>query len=261
MICQRNMIWIVGILVIGFLSGCVPSETLKKRGESSRNLGEAFMAQQNYTAALKELLAAEQLTPDDPYLHNDLGLTYIAKDRLDLAIQHFKKSLALKTDYAPAMNNLGTAYLAQQNWDAAILCFKAIGGDLLYATPHFPLSNLGFAYYNQKKYDLSAKYYQEALKIEPGFPTAIRGLGRTYQAQGKRVEAIALLEEGVKRFPRSPELYSELGTAYMASNNYPAAAAAYAKVIELSQASSPLTKEAQKSLDALRTKGSSIAPK
>jgi type IV pilus assembly protein PilF len=258
---QRNIIWIAGILVIGFLSGCVPNETLRKQGESARNLGEAYMAQGNYTAALKELLAAEQLTPDDPYLHNDLGLTYMAKDRLDLAIVHFKKALALKPDYAPAMNNLGTTYMAQQNWDAAIVCFNAISGDLLYATPHFPLSNLGFAYYNQKKYDLSAKYYQEALKVEPGFPTAIRGLGRTYQAQGKRVEAIALLEEGVKKFPRSPELYSELGTAYMASNNYSAAAYAYAKVIELSQASSPLAKEARKSLDFLRTKDSSIAPK
>jgi len=261
MTCQRNRLWIVGILVIGFLSGCVPNETLRKQGESSRNLGEAYMAQGNYTAALKELLAAEQLTPDDPYLHNDLGLTYMAKDRLDLAIEHFKKSLALKTDYAPAMNNLGTAYLAQQSWDAAIVCFKAISGDLLYATPHFPLSNLGLAYYNQKKYDLSAKYYQEALKVEPGFPTAIRGLGRTYQAQGKRVEAIVLLEEGVKMFPRSPELYSELGAAYMASKNYPAAAAAYARVIDLSQASSALAKEAQISLDTLRAKESSIAPK
>ena len=121
MTCQRNIIWIAGILVIGFLSGCVPNETLRKQGESARNLGEAYMAQQNYTAALKEPLAAEQLTPDDPYLHNDLGLTYMAKDRLDLAIVHFKKALALKPDYAPAMKNLGTAYLAQQNWDAAIL--------------------------------------------------------------------------------------------------------------------------------------------
>jgi type IV pilus assembly protein PilF len=261
MTCQRNMLWIIGILVIGVLSGCVPNETLRKQGESSRNLGEAYMAQGNYTAALKELMAAEQLTPDDPYLQNDLGLVYMAKDRLDVAIVHFKKSLALKNDYAPAMNNLGTAYLAQQNWDAAIVCFKAISGDLLYATPHFPLSNLGLAYYNQKKYDLSARYYQEALKVEPGFPTAIRGLGRTYQAQGKRVEAISLLEDGVKKFPRSPELYSELAAAYLASKNYPAAAAAYAKVIELSQTSSALAKEAQKSLDALRAKDSSIAPK
>jgi len=256
-----NIIGLIGMLVIGILTGCVPNETLRKQGESSRNLGEAFMSQQNYTAALKELLAAEQLTPDDPYLHNDLGLTYMAKDRLDLAIQHFKKALALKPDYAPAMNNLGAAYLAQQNWDAAIVCFKAISGDLLYATPHFPLSNLGLAYYNLKKYDLSVKYFQEALKIEPGFPTAIRGLARTYQAQGKRAEAIAILEEGVKRFPRSPELHSELGAVYMISKNYSAAAAAFARVIEFSQASSPLAKEAQKSLDALRAKDGSMAPK
>ena len=124
MTCQHKGLWIAGILVIGFLAGCAPNENLRKQGESSRNLGEAYMAQGNYTAALKELLAAEQLTPDDPYLHNDLGLTYMAKDRLDLAIQHFKKALSLKPDYAPAMNNLGTAYLAQQNWDAAIVCFK-----------------------------------------------------------------------------------------------------------------------------------------
>ncbi len=112
----------------------------------------------------------------------------------------------------------------------------------------------GWAYYNQKKYDLSVKYYQEALKLEPRFQSAIRGLGRTYQAQGKLIEAIAVLEEGVKQFPRSPELYSELGAAYTAFKKYPAAAAAYARVIELSQASSPLAKDAQKSLDALKDK-------
>ena len=261
MTCQHKGLWIAGILVIAFLAGCAPNENLRKRGESSRNLGEAYMVQGNYTAALKELLGAEQLTPEDPYLHNDLGLTYMAKDRLELAIQHFKKALSLKPDYAPAMNNMGTAYLAQENWDAAIVCFNAIAGDLLYATPHFPLSNLGWAYYNQKKYDLSVKYYQQALKLEPKFQPAIRGLSRTYQAQGKLIEAIALLEESVKQSPRSPELYSEIGAAYTAFKKYPAAAAAYARVIELSQASSALAREAQKSLDFLRTKDISIAPK
>lgn len=261
MTCRLNGLWIVGILVMGCLAGCAQNENLRKQGESFRNLGEAYMVQGNYTAALKELMTAERLTPDDPYLHNDLGLTYMAKDRLDLAVQHFKKALSLKPDYAPAMNNLGTAYLAQQNWDAAIVCFKAISGDLLYATPHFPLSNMGWAYYNQKKYDLSAEYYQKALKIEPKFQAAIRGLARTYQAQGKLIEAIAILEDGVKNLPRSPELYSELGAAYAVNNKYPEAAAAYAKVIELSQMSSPLSKDARKALDALSTKGGIVAPK
>jgi type IV pilus assembly protein PilF len=260
MTCRHDGRWIAAIVVLGFLVGCVPNETIRKQGESSRNLGEAYMAQGNYTAALKELMAAEQMIPDDPYLQNDLGLIYMFKDRNDLAIEHFKKALALKPDYASAMNNLGTVYLAQDNCDPAIACFKSITGDLLYGTPHFPLSNLGLAYYKQKKYDLSVKYYQEALKAAPRFPPAIRGLAATYQAQGKLVESIALLEEGVKLLPKSPELYFDLGAAYTTKKNYSAAAAAYAKVIELSQSSSSLTKEAQKSLDALKANDRSIAP-
>ncbi len=260
MTCQHKGLWIAGLLVIGFLSGCTPNQNLKKQGESSRNMGEAYMSQGNYTLALKELMAAEKLIPDDPYLQNDLGLAYKGKDRLDLAIQHFKKAIVLKPNYAPAMNNLGTAYMEQQNWDEAIVCFKSITEDLLYATPHYPLSNLGLAYYHLKKYDLSEKYYQKALRVEPKFLPAIRGLSRTYQAQGKLSEAIALLEDGVNLLPKSPELYSELGAAYTAFKKYPAAAAAYARVIELSQTSTPLSREAQKSIDALKTKDGTIAP-
>jgi Tfp pilus assembly protein PilF len=185
----------------------------------------------------------------------------MARNRLDLSIQHFKKAIALKPNYAPAMNNLGTAYLAQQNWDAAITCFKSITGDLLYVTPHYPLSNLGLAYYNQRNYDLSAKYYADALKLDPKFQPAIRGLSRVYQTQGKYAEAVALLEEGVKTWPKSAELYSELGAAYTAYKKYSAAAVAYARAIELSPAASPLAKEAQKSIDALRIKDSTIPAK
>lgn len=261
MVDRRNRPWMAALLMILLLVGCAPNENVKKQGESARNLGEAYMAQGNYTSALKEFLNAEQLIPDDPYLQNDLGLVYMARERMDLSIQHFKKALSLKPNYAPAMNNLGTAYIAQQNWDAAIGCFKSITGDLLYATPHFPLSNLGLVYYNLKNYDLSAKYYGDALKLDPKYPPALRGLSRVYLAQGKTAEAIALLEEGVKGSPKSPELYSELGGTYTAAKKYTAAAAAYSKVMELTPNTSPLYKEAQKAIDTLKSKDSTITPK
>jgi type IV pilus assembly protein PilF len=245
---------LISILMVTLISGCVPSEITRKQGESSRNLGEAFLSQRNYTAALTEFLAAEKQIPDDPYLHNDLGLTYMGKERYDTAIVHFKKALALKSDYAPAMNNMGTAYLAQENWEAAINCFKTITSDLLYATPHFPLSNLGLAYYNLKKYDLAVKYYLQALKIEKDFPSAIVGLSRTYQAQGKLTESISLLEEAVKRLPKSPELFNELGADYTAAKNYSAAGIAYNRVIDLVQPSSPMAVSAQSALENLRTR-------
>jgi len=141
-----------------FLIFCIAScaanvEVRKKQEEASRNLGEAYMQQRDFSSALREFLKAEKIYSKDPLLQNDFGLAYMAKGRLDLAVKHFKKAVKLKPDYAPARNNLGTAYLAKKEWDVAIACFKEIVDDVLYATPHYPLTNLGWAYYNKQEYE------------------------------------------------------------------------------------------------------------
>ena len=61
----------------------------------------------NYTAALGELLKAERLNPDDPILHNDLGLAYMAKEKIDLAVVHFEKAVQLKPDLLPGQKQPG----------------------------------------------------------------------------------------------------------------------------------------------------------
>lgn len=139
-------------------------EVKKRQEEASRELGEAYMAQGNYTAALREFLKAEKFYGEDRHLHNDLGLTYMAKEKLELAIGHFKKAIELSPDYGPARNNLGTAYLAKKDWNAAIVTFKALTEDILYATPHYPLSNLGWAYYNKKNMNSRKRIIKKALK-------------------------------------------------------------------------------------------------
>ena len=172
-------------------------------------------------------------------------------EKIDLAINHFKKAVKIKPDYAPAKNNLGTAYLAKKKWDNAIACFKGIIGELLYATPHYPLSNLGFAYYNKKEYRLAEKYYQDALKIEPRFAIALRGLGKTYIAMGKIPEAVAVFEKAVKNSPRFAEIYFDLADAYRITNDYKKALDAYKKVIELAP-DSPLAVEARKEAEKIK---------
>ena len=166
------------VFLIFGLASCTNIE-LKKQGEADRLVGEAYMGQNDYTAALNELLKAEKKYTNDPHLHNDLGLVYMAKDQLPLAIEHFKKAIDLKPDYAPARNNLGTAYLAIKNWDSAIICFKEVSRDLLYATPHYPLTNLGWAYYNKKEFALAEQFYREALKIDPNYSDCVTRI-RTY---------------------------------------------------------------------------------
>ncbi len=236
--------WAVFVLLaIGVVSCTANMEARKKQGEAYRNLGEAYYRQGNYTSALKEFLKSEALYPDDPFLQNDLGLAYMAKKKPDLAIKYFKRALEINPDYVPAKNNLGTAYLFKKEWDAAIGCFKEVTGNLLYATPHFPLSNLGLAYYNKKEYPLAEKYYLEALEVEPKFVNAMLGLGRTYIAMGKSSEAVATLEIAVKNYPDFGQAHFDLGKAYTLSGDYKKALSAYEKVVELVP-ETPLAREA-----------------
>ena len=182
-----------------FAMSCTSNkQVIKEREEAKRDLGEIYLREGKSSEALREFIQAEEIYPDDPFLQNDLGLAFLAKKKYDIAIGHFNKAIKLKPDYAPARNNLGTVYLSKKDWDTAIECFKKVATDLIYLTPQFPLSNMGWAYYNKKEYMLSEKYYQEALTIDPDFLIAMRGLGRTYTQQGRIKEAIGILEKADK---------------------------------------------------------------
>ena len=239
------------LLVISLLFACTSKnmEEQKEQAEAFRNLGEAYLRQGKYSLALKELLKAEALTPDDYFLQNDLGLVYYYKGKQDLAIRHYKKALALKNDYAPARNNLGNSYAEKREWDKAIEQYEMVSSDLLYATPQFPLSNLGLAYYEKKEYQLSEKYYLKALKAKQDFDRALYGLGRTYMAMGRVTEAIRKLERAALVAPDAPPVHFELARAYTMNREYKNAYDSYQQVVVLnpgSQMADQARLEAQK---------------
>lgn len=218
----------VGLAAVLF-AACASQQPVsnKKKAEASRNLGEALMQQGDYPGALREFLAAEELNPEDPILHNDLGLFYRIKDRPDLAIHHFKRAIELKPGYAVAQNNLGEVYLQKKEWDTAIALFKELSENLLYATPHYPLTNLGFAYYNKGDFTSAEAYYLRALKIQSDFLPALLGLGKTYIALGNGAAAVPRLEKAASLVPLAAEIHFFLGQAYQLNQDYPNALRAY----------------------------------
>ena len=241
------------ILVFLCLSLCLVScatdrAERKRQAEASRRLGEAHLAEGNFTGALKELLTAEKLYDKDVFLQNDLGLVYFAKEEFDLAITHFKKALKLKPDYSEARNNLGTVYLRLEQWDNAIECFNRACANLLYGTPHFAQSNLGEAYRGKKDYDLSIAFYKKALKANPRFPTAHRGLGLTYIAMEDYEAAISALKKAVQYAPRFAVAYFDLGLAYTGQFETEKAISAFRKVVGLA----PDTPLADRALGEIR---------
>lgn len=240
---------LAGLLFSGCATMGVSQEDLK-RAEAFRNLGEAHLREGNYTAALAELRKAEAINPDDPVLHNHLGLVFMARERVDDAIVHFEKAVQLNPDYSLAKNNLGSAYLVDQEWDKAIAVLEPVTEDLLYATPHFPLANLGWAYYNKQQYDRARQYLQKALKLDPEFFIARLNLGRTYLAVGQLRQALALFEALADTNPTNPALLLELGRTYRLLGDDNSATLALRGAIEFSE-DARLTVEASQELNRI----------
>lgn len=252
-------IWLVGascILLLSVFAACSTSkenlEQQKEQAEAARNLGEAYLREGKYSAALRELLKAEAMTPGDYFLQSDLGLAYLYLGETDRAIHHFKKSLAIKDNYGPARNTLGNAYAEKKEWDKAIEQYKIVTSNLLYATPQFPYSNLGFAYYHKKEYGLSEKYFKKALDIMPDFDRALYGLAKTYIATGRVPEAVETLELAVAKHPENASLHFELAETYKLKRDYRRAYGSYIQVVQMDP-DSPLADRALKEAKRIQT--------
>jgi len=171
----------------------IDMEHQRKIADDTKELGVAYFLQGDYTRALKEFLEAEKTIPDDPYLQNNLGLAFMGKKRYQTAEVHFRKAVTLKPDYVPAKNNLGSAYMKQEKWDLAIDCFQEISGSLLYATPHFPLSNLGWDFIN-----------------------ALHGLATTHLDAHQPGIAQSILARAIKKNPEVAVLHADMARTYEA---------------------------------------------
>ncbi|KPJ78503.1 MAG: hypothetical protein AMJ54_03220 [Deltaproteobacteria bacterium SG8_13] len=240
------------MLVLLVVASCGPSkEQLIRQSKAERELGKQYMLAGNYTLALKHLLDAEKLYPDDHILQNYIGQVYFLKESYDRSIEHFEKALELKPDYAVARNNLGAVYLTMKEWDKAIEVFSALSGDLLYATPHFPQYNLGRAYYGKKQYSVAEQYFKKALKMEPNFSQALWGLGLTYLATGRNGEAVAALSGAVDISPDFAQAHFDLGRAYLKLRNYRNAKEAFGRVATL-RPDTDIGRESKRVLEQLK---------
>jgi type IV pilus assembly protein PilF len=233
---KRNLvIWIGCVVLMMFAASCATTdnETQKKEAKASRRLGEAYLHQGNYAAALKEFRKAEKKYPDDHFLQYDLGLLYARREKFDDAIVYYKKALEISPDFGPAVNSLANAYAGKKDWDQAILHYKKVVNNMLYATPHFAYSGLGNAYYYKGDLERSEKNYLQALSIKPDFVTALQGLSETYIAMGRIPEAVEKLEKAVRLLPENAPLHFQLARAYRLALEFAKAYRSYLKVIEL----------------------------
>ena len=237
------------LLVLVLSGACAGTAKNEARlAEAIKIQGEAFLMQGDYTAALSRLLEARKMQSEDPYLLNSLGLAYMGKNRDDLAIPEFKTALKLKPDYTEALNNLGAAHLRRKEWDQAIPLFKQVLEDLLYPTPQFPLSNLGWAYLEKQNYLLAETYFSQALDISPEFVTAVHGQARVLLETRRETQAVKFIKARLLQNPEAAILHADLARAYEAKGWTSEAENAWRNVLRYAKENTELKKTAAERL-------------
>lgn len=248
---MKRSLFCIFLFGMSFFACAGVSKDDDKLAEAIQIQGEAFLMQGDYTAALSRLLEARKMRPDDPYILNSLGLAYMGKNRDDLAVPVFKKALALKPDYTEALNNLGAAHLRQKQWDPAIRAFKQVLEDLLYPTPQFPLSNLGWAYLEKQDYIKAETYFSQALDLSPEFVTAAHGLSLVLLETRREDDAIQFLKARIDEHSESAVLHADLARAYEAKGWIKEARQSWQNVLHYAKSNTALKKTATERLSAL----------
>ncbi len=232
---KNYFLGVIALILVLYIAACTSTKTQARKDQATalRKLGEAYMTDKKDAAAYQKLTEAEKLNPKDPYTHFALGIFYFNKGKYDLSIEKYKKCLELKPDFASVRNNLGIAYMAKGDYDTAISHFNELTENYFYATPHYPLANMGQAYFHKNQYENAEKYLLQSLKILPRFTIALHWLGRTYVELGNPFKAIENLEKAISQAPLVPEIHFDLGEAYAMASQNEKAVHAYKKVIEL----------------------------
>jgi len=223
---KRNVILVLTALLFVAVSACTTTSATKsariKKVHARVDLGTAYLKSRQHTAALKEFLEAEKITPDDPDIHLYTGIAYFELYINDKAIESFQKAIKYKSDFSEAHNYLGAVYLRTGEYDKAITEFKMTLSDVLYPTPDVCLNNLGWAYYQKGEYRMALAQYRQALQRNTNKYLRFliyKHMGIAYFALHEYENAVDYFERSLELVPNLQEAHYWLGRSYLKLND------------------------------------------
>ena len=145
-------------------------------GHQSVQRAAVHVARGRYAAAAEEYRKALEVQPNDPTVHNKLGICYQQLQDDAMARREYDRALALDPGYAEVWNNIGTLEHARKRFKPAVRAYKKA----IETNPGLAISwkNLGDAYLALGRAEEAFEAYQEAFRIDttvferqgPGIP-------------------------------------------------------------------------------------------
>ena len=143
-------------------------------------MGMTLLKQNQIPQAISELSQAAADNPTDSHALFYLGQAYYLRKKYDLAEKEMEKALKLDPTNSEIMYGLAQVKIADGRFAGAILNLKKVAADLTYPFPDIVFENMGYCYYQIKRYPEAEKNYLQALDLKNQNCPALSGLGKTY---------------------------------------------------------------------------------
>ena len=181
------------MVLLALALGCVTPKKAEL-ARSKYDLAAVYMSEENPQLAIATLREAVKLNRKDPELWNALALAYMQRGAHAEAEKTFKKGL--RKDRDDAALNLNYGYLLSNlgRHEEAIERLEVAREDLTYAEPAKVLNNLGWAYLQVGRDADAVAHLEEAVRRQPNWCGARYNLGAAYVAAEEKAKAAESFE-------------------------------------------------------------------
>jgi type IV pilus assembly protein PilF len=245
--------WTVLLLALVLLSGCSSSPPARPAStapeiDTSNPLagtllmqqGRALVSEGKIAEGMEKYKAAEKLQPDNPTVHNLIGMAELQRGNAAKALESFNRALTLAPKYSDALNNRGAAYMQLGQLSMAESDFLSVAADNTYANHSGVLYNLGSLYLIRGNLAAAEENLRRSTK-EAGPVEAFLLLGQVEERLGKGALAEEAYRDAMSRAPERPDVMLALAKLVEGQGRNAEARELYLKII----AEAPKSPEAQ----------------
>jgi type IV pilus assembly protein PilF len=234
------IVWLCALVLFLGL-GCANSthkadEDLRvRRANSHFNLGIDYLRNNRMALALRELLFAEELDPENPVIHQALGDAYSMRGKPVEAEQHYLRTLEIEPTLHEARLNLSSLYVQLDRYEESLVHTSMLADDATFSGPWRALASKGYAEYQLGRIEEARSSLGLGLEYRNDYWPTLLYLGILEMEEGRQREAIGFFQQVLEQDPtlavqaqtnyRIGEIYVSQGKRQMAIGHLQAAVA------------------------------------
>jgi len=162
----------------------------ESRARAHQSVGTTHLREGRIALAIRELRAAEEMNPADPWIQLTLAEAYRLKGLTSEAETHLLKALAVEPGFQSAHLTLSGLYIQMERYEDSIRHAQLLIDDPTFPKPWEPLTNKGWALFKLDRHKEARAALELALEYHERYWRAQLNLGILDADEGRRLDAM-----------------------------------------------------------------------